>query len=73
MRAGRAPRCRSVDNWTKVVDSFAGSAETLYNNMMKELKLLVNNELTGPGGATKAFERECPPPAGPRPCQRVEH
>ena len=37
MRTGRAaPRCRAVDNWVRVVDSFTGSADTLYNNMMKD-------------------------------------
>lgn len=59
------------------MDSFTGSADTLYNNAMKELKLFINTELTGPSGVTKTFKRECPPPperaaaltAGPRLCQ----
>ena len=56
MRTGRAaPRCRGADNWVRVVDSFTGSADTLANNMMKELKLTVNTEITGPNGATRAF------------------
>ena len=78
MRTGRAPRCRGVDNWTRVVESFTGSADTLYNNAMKELKLLVNNEITGANGATKVFKRECQPPqerdpltAVLRPCQQL--
>jgi hypothetical protein len=63
MRTGRAaPRCRGVDNWVRVVDSFTGSAYTLYNSMMKELKLIVNTEITGPNGATRSFKGECPPP-----------
>ncbi len=62
MRRDRAPRCRGVDNWTRVVDSFTSSADTQYNNAMKELKLIVNTELTGANGATKTFKRECPPP-----------
>ncbi len=59
MRTGRAPRCRGADNWSRIVDSFTGSANTLYNNMMKELKLLVNNEIAGADGATKQFRGEC--------------
>jgi hypothetical protein len=34
MRIGRAaPRCRGVDNWVRVVDSFTGSANTLYKGV----------------------------------------
>jgi hypothetical protein len=79
MRTGRAaPRCRGVDNWVRVVDSFTGSADTLANNMMKELKLMVNHEITGLNGPSKAFKCECPPPpehdplsAGPRPSRQL--
>ena len=35
MRTGH----RGVENWTKVVDSFTSTVDTLYNNAMKELKL----------------------------------
>ena len=59
IRTGRAPRCRGVDNWSKVVDSFTGSADTLMNTAVKELKLFINAEIAGPGGPTKAFRGEC--------------
>ena len=62
IHAGRAPRGRGIDNWARVVDSFTGSAETLYNNAVKELKLLINCEIAGPNGVTKAFRGACPPP-----------
>ena len=46
------------DNWTKVVDSFTSSADTLMNSAVKELKIFINNEIAGPGGPTKAFRGE---------------
>ena len=60
MRTGRAPRHRGVENWSKVVDSFTGTVDTLCTNAMKELKLFINSEIAGPGGPTKAFKGECP-------------
>jgi hypothetical protein len=75
MRTGRAPRCRGIENWSRVVDSFTSSADTLYNNVIKELKLLVNGEIAGVNGPSRAFKGECPPPpergpltSRPRPC-----
>jgi hypothetical protein len=56
---GRAPRCSGVDNWSKVLDSFTGSADTLMNTAVKELKLFINAEIAAPGGPTKAFRGEC--------------
>ncbi len=50
MRTGRAPRHRGVENWSKVVDSFTGTVDTLCTNAMKELKLFINSEIAGPGG-----------------------
>ncbi len=64
MRTGRAPRHRGVENWSKVVDSFTGTVDTLCTNAMKELKLFINSEIAGPGGPTKAFQGECPPHFG---------
>ena len=68
MRTGRAPRRRGVDNWSRVVDSFTGSVDTLYNNMVKELKNFINTEIAGPNGPTKQFRGACrchPPPPWP--------
>jgi hypothetical protein len=55
MRTGH----RGVENWTKVVDSFTSTVDTLHNNAMKELKLFINSEIAGPGGPTKLFRGEC--------------
>ena len=55
MRTGH----RGVENWTKVVDSFTSTVDTLHNNAMKELKLFINGEIAGPGGPTKLFRGEC--------------
>jgi hypothetical protein len=55
MRTGH----RGVENWTKVVDSFTSTVDTLYNNAMNELKLFINSEIAGPGGPTKLFRGEC--------------
>ena len=59
MRTGRAPRRRGVDNWSRVVDSFTGSVDTLYNNMVKELKIFINTEVAGANGPTKQFRGTC--------------
>ena len=59
--AGRAPRCRGVDNWSKIVDSFTSSVDTLVNTAVKELKTFVNAEIFGPNGPTKSFRGECLP------------
>jgi hypothetical protein len=48
MRTGRAPHHRGVENWSKVVDSFTGTVDTLCTNAMKELKLFINSEIAGP-------------------------
>ena len=58
---GRAPRCRGVDNWSKIVDSFTSSVDTLVNTAVKELKTFVNAEIFGPNGPTKPFRGEYPP------------
>ena len=70
MRTGRAPRRRGVDNWSRVVDSFTGSVDTLHNNMVKEVKTFINTEIAGANGPTKPFRGvplSPPPPTPPRP------
>ncbi len=73
MRTGRAPRCRGMDNWSSIVDSFTVSVDTLYNNMVKELKIFINTEIAGANGTSKQFRGVCrcqpppPPPPGPVP------
>jgi hypothetical protein len=69
MRTGRAPRRRGVDNWSRVVDSFTGSVDTLYNNMVKELKIWINTKIAGANGPTRQFRGacRCQPPPHPHP------
>ena len=48
-------RHRSQANWSKIVESFVLSTETLMNTCIRELKQTVNSEIAGVSGPAKPW------------------